>query len=557
MLLLVALQRQEARASRIGKRHNNLVHSVEKAQAKITARPLEKREATICPSGYGLCPASLNGGCCPPRYGCATDSCYATTAGTSSACGRVGYYNCGADVGGGCCPEGYICDTHDCVAPTGVTNTYTNCPASYYLCPSSFNYGCCMSGFGCGTDACYVTAPSTVTYTRTATTTNGAGQTVTTTQTATTIQTPIAPTALPTSSDSMTLAKFIPTAVDKVVASDAPSSDNHSGLTPAQLGGIIGAAVAVLILVIIAAIIVLRRLSRVARAVESRKASSSGGNRSKSQRPNVSQSNQRSENDVASSDPLIMTPSGNNSGTGTPRGPNGDRSRDRSNSDYSTSQQQTPYRFPSGTPPENGGPGYFDIPVRVHNMPGRHSLRTSTDSQGNQYTYHHQQHGRHWSNASDFSNGSSDGQHGVGSPLIPAELDIAGGFIPELPSSIDTGDAGNRRRSGSSAIGGSPRPSLNQHARRRSDGYPHSRTRSDSSATSAGGPSGSGPSSPLGPGVVPGPPGNHQPLDPVNESAEVMHGYYGPRDAQAGQTAAGLDVQDLTTPTGVRFQGFD
>ena len=44
--------------------------------------------------------ASLSGGCCPDLYGCATDSCYATTAGYASACGQVGYFACGADVGG-------------------------------------------------------------------------------------------------------------------------------------------------------------------------------------------------------------------------------------------------------------------------------------------------------------------------------------------------------------------------------------------------------------------------------------------------------------------------
>jgi hypothetical protein len=105
VLLLSAVVGREARATDVGKRHKDLLHKVDKVQAQITAFP-KKRDATECPSSYGLCPASLDGGCCPPRYECATDACYATTAGTQSACGLEGYYNCGISAGGGCCPEG-------------------------------------------------------------------------------------------------------------------------------------------------------------------------------------------------------------------------------------------------------------------------------------------------------------------------------------------------------------------------------------------------------------------------------------------------------------------
>jgi hypothetical protein len=44
------------------------------------------------------------------------------------------------------------------------------------------------------------------------------------------------------------------------------------------------------------------------------------------------------------------------------------------------------------------------------------------------------------------------------------------------------------------------------------------------------------------------------PLDVVNEGAELIHGYYGPRDQAVGQTAAGLDItHDLSSPvTAVR-----
>ncbi len=50
-----------------------------------------------------------------------------------------------------------------------------------------------------------------------------------------------------------------------------------------------------------------------------------------------------------------------------------------------------------------------------------------------------------------------------------------------------------------------------------------------------------------------------QPLDVVNEGAEIIHGYYGPRDQAVGQTAAGLDItQDLSSPVNAvqRWEGF-
>ena len=250
-------------------------------------------------------------------------------------------------------------------------------------------------------------------------------------------------------------------------------------------------------------------------------------------------------------DPLMMTSTPGDSTAGTPHTlvvPG----RNRSDSDYSQ-PAVTPYNNVSG-PPSDGprhpsmdsnpaGAGYFDIPQRVHNVPGR--MRNSVDSQGNAQTYplsqapaHPVHHGRQWSNASELSAGSSDGHHGVGSPLIPAELDIAGGFIPELPSAdaINPADGGGRRHSGSSSTtaGGaaSPRPSLNNQRR-------HSA------------------SSMVGQGGLPSPAmiGN-QPLDPVSESSEIMHGYYGPRHGQVGQTAAGLDIEhDITSPVATKFSG--
>jgi hypothetical protein len=60
----------------------------------------QKRDATICPSDYQLCPQSMNGGCCPTDRVCGTDSCSPATTGPPSACGTVGYMSCGIDQGG-------------------------------------------------------------------------------------------------------------------------------------------------------------------------------------------------------------------------------------------------------------------------------------------------------------------------------------------------------------------------------------------------------------------------------------------------------------------------
>jgi hypothetical protein len=62
----------------------------------------QKRDATICPSDYQLCPQSLNGGCCPTDRACDLSSCYPTSAAPASACGQVGYIACAIDEGGEC-----------------------------------------------------------------------------------------------------------------------------------------------------------------------------------------------------------------------------------------------------------------------------------------------------------------------------------------------------------------------------------------------------------------------------------------------------------------------
>jgi hypothetical protein len=60
----------------------------------------QKRDATVCPSDFQLCPQSLNGGCCPTDRVCGSESCLPTATGPASACGTVGYIPCGFDQGG-------------------------------------------------------------------------------------------------------------------------------------------------------------------------------------------------------------------------------------------------------------------------------------------------------------------------------------------------------------------------------------------------------------------------------------------------------------------------
>jgi hypothetical protein len=347
------------------------------------------------------------------------------------------------------------------------------------------------------------------------------GNPLSTTVTSTTVRTPTSPTALPSADNSAAWPKFIPDKVPKETASSSSSSDS-TGLTQAQLGGIIGGVVGLLVIVLAATFIIIRRLRKTAHVVEqSRNSASSatkpGRNKQMSQyhRPTPSQIDRMEYDD------LLQLPGGPGQSTSasefssvnpTPFPSSGDEARQTS---LDTSR------------------GYFDVPQRVQNRPGRHStstgVRTSVDSHNTvpQTVY---QHARNMSNASELSDGSA--APGVGSPLLPAELGIEGGLFPELPATPVGPDAAGRRRSSSGVSPLSPgpmRPPMS-HTRRMSDG--HSRERSGSSATQ----------------------GQH--LDVVAESVEHMHGYYGPPSFAAGQTRAGVDVEyDISSPVAMRERG--
>lgn len=54
------------------------------------------KRGQACDAGYHLCAESLGGDCCPEKYDCATDSCYAATVNplTWNCAGKVGWYPC-------------------------------------------------------------------------------------------------------------------------------------------------------------------------------------------------------------------------------------------------------------------------------------------------------------------------------------------------------------------------------------------------------------------------------------------------------------------------------
>lgn len=369
------------------------------------------------------------------------------------------------------------------------------------------NFGCCQTGMGCAPNACYSTAPVPTTIVQRITTTSD-GETITSTRTTVTTTTPTAPPRL-VAQDPNVAAKFIPSTLPKTSASPPPSAA-AGGLTSSQLGGIIGGAVALLVVVLVAAFFILKRLNRIHHSL----ASSPSEKSRSSHAPGAAHHQQYSHvsHDDTSIDPLMYPTPGTN--TNTP--PTGGRRRSASNQFSPTFDPNRTPRQVSVDSAAPGGTGYFDLPPRVHNVPGVRG-RSSADSYAP-----HPYHQRHQSNASDASDGIGSG--GVTSPLVVQELDSAG--YVELPSGH--GEEGYRSRANSGGGGSliSPRGSFQ-----------------------IGGGGGGGRD--VSPGfVLVGSP----PLDVVNEHSEIMTGYYGPRDRQVGQTAAGLEVGvDVSSPGGEGF----
>lgn len=420
---------------------------------------------------------------------------------------------------GGCCPDGYLCETADgCVPPSGSPYTY-GCPSSQYLCPSSLSYGCCPNGMACGVNQCYSSDPVTVTSTMVITTTIG-GERTTYKTTAIEVETPTAPTALPTvnagDNNDQAVLKYFPSTIPKESPISSSDKDNNNddkgGLSTGALAGIIAGSVAFLIIVLVAAFIIIRHLNKVVAAVGTSKVSESHGSNTQS-RPTREFKTADSEVDELSADPLIhpslIPPRPRNPGPDSAAtSPFGLASTDHS------SNEPTPgvngYHAVSTSPNTSRHASFDAIGNRddyftavagndqqrmsqVSRFTGSTRNRTSTDSHG---TYTHV---RNYSNASE----GSDGTPGVMVGSQPtAELE-ATPYVPELPSSPSSVvfPRDERRRSSGSVASIPSRPPVTQ----RNSAGP--RIRSDSLGQSH-----------------------------LSSVTEEMHGFYGPSEHLVGQT---------------------
>jgi hypothetical protein len=59
-----------------------------------------KRDASVCPADYNLCPENVGGGCCPTDRVCGKESCLPASTAPASACGKLGYTACALAEGG-------------------------------------------------------------------------------------------------------------------------------------------------------------------------------------------------------------------------------------------------------------------------------------------------------------------------------------------------------------------------------------------------------------------------------------------------------------------------
>ncbi|EHA57088.1 hypothetical protein MGG_06955 [Pyricularia oryzae 70-15] len=528
--LLGSFLQNSVDASLLGKK--NTVHRIQKVH--VVEHAVLGKRALTCPVDHHSCPDSLGGDCCPQRYGCATDSCFVTTAGTGMACGRRGYYNCPLEAGTGCCPEGYVCERDGiCSPPEGVTYSI-ECPAGNFQCPMSDGGGCCRSGMACGKNLCYATTPQTFVITRPITAVTS-GRTTTVTAVITTVSTPI-PAAIP-SDTNIGLPKLFVTSVPKVEPVETP--EGSGGLTSAQIGGIAGGVAAIVVIVLAATFLIFRRLRKHEQVIAQSTTlgtSSVGGRSSKTggksgmtqirvtpyPRPTQSTIDAMEYDDLLETSTAVSTTA--------------PHSFNRADSDIISmpSSRPTPdLRHMSVDSSAASQAGYFDLPAGTYanrqQTPGGLGIRSSMDSSTtgasnvaelmsstavNAATAATKR-ARHVSNASELSCKSSSVElpaAGLGSLSLPAELGH-GQQVAELQADESTG--GTRRRAASS---GPSAPTALAHPP-----MVHQRT-------------------------------GQQPLDVVSENSEVMHGYYGSSE-HTGQTEAGLTLgHDISSPLDTRFQ---
>lgn len=410
--------------------------------------------------------------------------------------------------------------------PSGSPYTL-GCPASHTLCPSSLSYGCCKSGMGCAVNQCYSTEAKTITTTRIITTTKN-GNPTTYETIATTVKIPEAPTVLPTGGSSddsgnndQFVFKYFPSAVPKVSPTSAAEDDDGggSGLSTGALAGIIAGAVAFLIIVLLAAFIIIRHLNKVVATVSS----SLQSNSTKSRPPMREFKPTDSEVDVFSVDPLMASPRptvprqdsavDSQLGMGSPTYSSGDPTPSglaagayQSMPESASNSRHTSFDVMSGI-------SYFDgsgQPPRANQQSGIISTaamnRMSNDSRG---AYAHV---RHWSNASEGSEGREVG----GWNSTPKELE-AKIYMPELPHSSSTVASPHEEQGRTSASVSSPgamaRPPL-----------VHQRKRSDQQGRS----------------------------DALGILTEEMHGFHGPSNHLVGQTVSHRPGTRGTTASGAK-----
>ncbi|KAF5706435.1 hypothetical protein FMUND_11602 [Fusarium mundagurra] len=334
-----------------------------------------------------------------------------------------------------------------------------------------------------------------------------------------TVETPTAPTALPTvnagEDNDQAVLKYFPSSIPKVSPTSLSDDDNgdKGGLSTGALAGIIAGSVAFLIIVLVAAFIIIRHLNKVVAAVATPKTSDKSNGSNSQPRQTRGYKTADSAIDELSIDPLIhpsLIPP-------RPRNPGPDSA--------ATSPFGLASAEHSSNEPTPGGNGYHAVPgsgntsrhasfdavgnrddyfsavaageqhqmSHISRLTGSTRNRSSTDSHG---TYTHV---RNYSNASE----GSDGSPGVMIGAHPtAELE-ATPYVPELPSSPSSVvfPRDERRRSSGSIASVPSRPPVAQ----RQSGGP--RIRSDSLGQSN--------------------------LSIVNEE---MHGFYGPSEHLVGQT---------------------
>ncbi|KAF5680585.1 hypothetical protein FHETE_359 [Fusarium heterosporum] len=337
--------------------------------------------------------------------------------------------------------------------------------------------------------------------------------------TAITVETPTAPTALPTvdagENNDQAVLKYFPSTIPKVSPTTSADKDdeNKGGLSTGALAGIIAGSVAFLIIVLVAAFIIIRHLNKVVAAVGTSKTSGRSNGSNPHSRPTREFKTADSEVDELSANPLIhpsMIPP-------RPVNPVPDSTATSfgvASPEYS-SNEPTPagngYHAVSGSANTSRHPSFDAMGNRddyfaavaagdqqrtnqLSRFTGSTRNRSSNDSHG---TYTHLRNYSNASEGSDCTPGVMAGSHS------PAELE-ATPYVPELPSSPSSvlfPRDERRRSSGSTAASVSTRPPI---AQRTSGG---TRTRSDSQG--------------------------QRNLSIVNEE---IHGFYGPSEHLVGQT---------------------